>query len=735
MLVLFLPLTLAVQQPAAAPQYATDALRELVRAAAETNIRVPPGLASYRATVETEVALVGVDARGREQSVQVEQVAQQITWDRAGRLDQRVIGYRTQASVFTGLTALSVPTWVVPVLYGNRFSLFFGPRTDSARRRRQATAQDTTGPTRRLDAMHPLAANRDAIYRYSGGDTVAVVRPGGRSIPVVRVHVEPANPPPIRTSVLRGEILLDAATSQLIAMRGELLEIGGTTSLLGRLRNQLFHAVAYIDFESREVEQRYWLPATQRIELQIASPLAGEARYVWRFNSRFDDIEVTRADTILVAEESDTLAALPRRRTIASDTELASYDRWRWPLGEGTLELRADDFDDVVLAASGAAPGDIRIAAGLYARRFDEVLRFNRVEGLFTGIGARVRAFDARRSLSLGGSIGRAWHEDAARGGAFAEWDEHAWRLTGAAERRLEIANPFGALQPQGTSIAALLGTDDFDYLDRRQLILALERDALNGAARLETVAAVAADDDVSTSVSQGLFTVDSGFRENRPVDDGSYARVALSVIMNPDVYAEWARPGWTAGLRLEQGAGELAWMRVEANAGARATVGRFTATGSVEAGLVESGRIPLQQLFAVGGVTDVPGFEYKEFGGDRVIVTRATLRHALPIFQAPMHLPFGGPRRGRLPPLAPALAVGLRSVWADASRIATLDALGRLGTREPSGLLLTRPTGGVRSAASAGMLLFGGGLFVGVARRLDTGARWEFTFAPSLAL
>src|SRR5687768_241666 len=147
---LLLPLTLAVQQPAGTPQYSSDALRELVRAAAETNIRVPPGIASYTSAVETEIALVGVDSRGREQSVQVEQVAQRITWERTGRLDQRVIGYRTQSSVFTGLTAFNVPSWVVPVLYGNRFSLFFGPRADSGSRR-ERTARDTTGPTRRLD--------------------------------------------------------------------------------------------------------------------------------------------------------------------------------------------------------------------------------------------------------------------------------------------------------------------------------------------------------------------------------------------------------------------------------------------------------------------------------------------------------------------------------------------------------------------------------------------------------
>ena len=727
MLAILTSFALVVQPPVNGPRYSTDVLRELVRAAAETNVRVPASLASYTATVQTEAALVSVDSRQREQSVQVEQIAQAISWDRRGQVDQRVIGYRSQASVFTGFTTLTVPTWVVPVLYGNRFSLFFGPR------QRTRASRDSTPRARRVDAVHPLAADRDEVYRFSGGDTVAVVRPGARSIPVVRVHVEPAVTPAVRTTVLRGEILIEAATHHLIAMRGEILEIGGPVSLLARAGRQLVQAVGYVDFQSQEVEQRYWLPATQRIELQIGSPLAGDARAVWRFQSRFDDIAIVQTDTTRPPADADTLGALPRRRTIASDAEVSSYDRWHWDIGEGTAELRADDFGGII---DGPSDRDVlRISTGLYARRFDEVLRFNRVEGLFTGIGARARASTSRQSLSLGGTVGRAWHEGAVRGGVFAEWGASDWTLSVAGERRLEIANRFGDTRLLGSSgtIAALFGSDDFDYLDRRQLSANLERDLLAGEARLGVDAGIASDAGMSTTVSQGLFRVDSAFRSNRPVDRGSYARVGLSVVMHPDVYAERSRPGWTAGLRFEQGAGELSWMRVEGGAAARRTFGRLTTTSRVDAGLIESGRIPLQQLFAIGGATDVPGFEYKEFGGDRAFVARASVRYALPILEAPLRSPFG--RTQRLPPLAPTLAVGLRSVWTDASSPATFNALTRLGTRPEMGMLLSRPTDGIPAAASAGVLLFGGGLFVGVSRRLDRAARWSFTFAPSLAL
>ena len=720
-------LALALQQPVSDPRYSSDALRELVKAAAETNIRVPQGLASYTATVETEVVLASVDHRGREQSVQVEQVAQAIGWGRSGRLGEQVIGYRVQASVFTGVTALTIPTWVVPVLYGNRFSLLFGPRQDAR------TRGDSARAMRRVQAVHPLAADRDEIYRFAGGDTIAIIRPGGRSISVVQVLVEPATTPSIRTSVLRGEILIDASTHQLIAMRGEILQIGGSTSLLARVGGQLVEAIAYVDFQSREVEGRFWLPATQRIELQIASPLAGDARAVWRFNSRFDDIEIAWGDTTATVSPTDTIAALPRRRTMAGDTELAAYDRWRWRMGEGTADLRADDFDEI--AGRGFGADGIRLTTGIHARRFDEVLRFNRVEGVYTGIGARARVATPERTVALGGSVGRAWHEGAVRGGVFGELDAREWRLTAAGERRLEIANRFGDTRIQGSTFAALFGSDDFDYLDRRQLLVTLEQQVGERDALLEAEGSIASDEGMSTVVRRGLFQVDSAFRENGPVDAGSYARVALSLVVHPTVHAQGARAGWTAGFRVEQAAGVLSWAKLEANAAARHDVGRFTTTVRLDAGVAESGRIPLQQLYAVGGLTDVPGLEYKEFGGDRAVVARTTLRYALPILEAPLHLPLPRAVRTRLPPPAPALAVGVRGVWTDASSAATLNALGRLGTRTGSGTLLTRPTDGIPAAASVGVLLFGGGLFIGVARRLDTGAHWSFTFAPGLAL
>lgn len=729
MLLIALSVPLLLQAPAGDPGYATDALRELVRAAAETNARVPAGLASYTATAETEVALVGVDQRSHEQTMLLEQIAQSVAWDRTGQLDQWVIGYRSQSSVITTLTALSLASWIVPVLYGNRFGLLFGPAPASRKRK------PTDKPPRRVESIHPLSPRRDEIYRFSGGDTIVVIRPGARTIPVVRIRVEPVVAPAVATNVLRGELMVDAASHQLISLRGEILEVGGRGSVGRRLRSGLFTAVGYVDFQSREVDARFWLPGAQRIELQISSSLAGDGRAVWRFQTRFDDIAVATNDSVgATGTGADTLAALPRKLALATEAELASYPAWRWKLGEGTADLRVDDFGDVEqLRIEARGPGP---TVEFYARRFDDLFRFNKVEGAFTGVGFRARAANRKDGLAIGGTLGRAWSEEAIRGGGFAEWNAPRWRLSAIGERSLETANRFADSPRRGDWGAALIGSsDDFDYLDRRAFGLKLERDLSLARGRLVAEGGWASDRTARASISRGLFGSDSGFRPNRPIDPGSYGVISVSATLYPDVTGESIRPGWTAGARIEYGTGDLDWTRAEVRAGWRHVRGRLITTGRIDAGLVESDQVPLQQLFAIGGESDALGFEYKEFGGDRAAIGRTSVRYALPFLQRPFHPPFMRSPRSRIPGIAPALAVGVRSVWTDASSRTTLDALSRFGMRSGTGLLATRPTHGAPAAASVGVLLFGGSIFLGWSRRLDSDSPWTFTFARGSAL
>jgi hypothetical protein len=114
--------------------YSTAAVRQLVERASVANRRVPDALRGYRARVESEMAFIARQPDGTEQTFTVEQTASTVRWDRSGRFEQRVIGYRSQ-SVGVTMSAVGMfrQAWAVPILYGNRITLLFGLQ-DSTRR-------------------------------------------------------------------------------------------------------------------------------------------------------------------------------------------------------------------------------------------------------------------------------------------------------------------------------------------------------------------------------------------------------------------------------------------------------------------------------------------------------------------------------------------------------------------------------------------------------------------------
>jgi hypothetical protein len=82
------------------------------------------------------------------------------------------------------------------------------------------------------------------------------------------------------------------------------------------------------------------------------------------------------------------------------------------------------------------------------------------------------------------------------------------------------------------------------------------------------------------------------------------------------------------------------------------------------------------------------------------------------------------------LPALSPGLSVGVQSGWADAPSRAARTAIQRLDTRPPDRLALyapiATPTDGVRASLTAGVRLFGSGLFLGGTRAVDQAAPWR---------
>lgn len=736
---MMLPLLFAVAVLSGDSTYATPALRTLIDRAAERNRTAPAALRAYRAHVESEIAVMSHRADGRETAVSIEQSLGEVRWARDGSFEQHLTAYRSRQSGPT-LSSLAFlrHAWAIPMLYGDRLALFFG--TDSS----TPALRDGTVPVDSqpgILAVHPFGALRDDVYRFGGGDTIAVMRTPQRTIPLVRILVEPrAVQPRWPVVVFRGEIDIDATRGEIVRMRGAFQTLGRRGAVKQHVLVVPVETVAFVELESREVDGQFWLPSYQRIEAQVAVAGSGETRTAFRVVSHFAEVHVTatedNGEVALLQDSgaqpdfgppprlgSDSLAVRPHRLTLAPADSLDLGTAWRLPLGEATETVHADDFLDL-------APDEWRVTgrprAGLVMRRAADVLRFNRVSGVTTGLAGEVRMRDALPGTVLHADAQWAWNEGTLRGGVGARRERGTWLLQSRVGRSLDVTNDFAAPRDSGGGLLeAVFGVDDYDYVDRSAATLSLTHAVGDDDALAITLGAGLGNDRGEvTRVSRGLVGLDGNYRPNRFVDEGGYGKASLVLDWHPAVNLDVMRQGLGVRLAWTGAAGGLRWQRIEARLNARAQLGRLGFALRADAGALLGGDPPTQQLFELGVREGLLGYEYKAFAGDRAALVRALATWQLPFWHSPLRL-FGAPW---LPAAAPALAISLQSgatAVSSAGAAAAVERLGVAGTGTTA-TPFSIPSDGFRSSLEVGLRFFGGGIGIGMARPLEPGTTWR---------
>ena len=702
--------------------YTSEALRDLVAAAAIENHAPPPAFRGYRAHVETEMSLLMRDTLGRERAAQIEQLASSVRWTRGAEYGMHVVGYRAQ-SLGPSVSTLSFLTgWTEPSLYGERILL--GVQFIDGKKK----VADVKKPDRdSIFAVHPFSSDRQQFYRFSGGDTVTILRSPGRAIPIVRIHVAPHLVEASRFAAFDGEIDLDATRHQIVRMRGKFVVLGkkkSGRSLLERMPG--LTAVAYAEFVNAEIDQRYWLPAFQRTEFQTTLAILGRDRAVMRIVSKFSNYSVDDTSAAVLAA-NDSLH-VRRRTTWATSDSVSRFGQWGAPLGEATTSVTAGDFDDV-------APDAWRVTGAtkveLVPTNWDNLLRYNRVEGLFTGAEINVRMRSAFPGFSYGGSIGWAWTEKTIKGALHASLKRGLNTFSVGTERVLASTNDF-ILPGEGRSdgINGLIASfDDYDYVDRRTALFTLSHVAGSIERAIVTAQAGLGQDRSEISrLDHGL--VGGGFfRPNRRSDDGSYAYGAVDADLHPSVSAEFVQPGFGARVHYEVGRGGLNWQRAEIGLSAREYWGPILLSLHADGGVVTGKRIPPQTLFELGGSSILSGYGYKQFAGDQAALFRSYSSYTLPILRAPRRVW----RTVYVPGLAPGFAAGMQGGWTRLSGTAARTAVTGLGSLK-DGTPLSESTDGVRATVGFGATLFSGNFHFGLARPIDRQARWRVVagFGPS---
>jgi hypothetical protein len=753
-----LAVVLLLQLSAAAPPaatYSSPALEAFVAAAAVANRAPPAELLGYRGRIESELSLIVRDTLGRERVAQVEQFAMAARWRRGVDYDLRIVGYRSQ-TVGVPYSALSFArSWTIPYLYGNRLTLGvdFGQDGSSATSRTAGADSARRSAARRADtlhAVHPLAADRARFYRFAGGDTIAVLHSRARAIPIVRVRVTPfldSVRGSVRVGVFDGEIDFDADRHEIVRMRGQFVassESRGRRFSLSRLPGIV--AVAYVELVNAEVDGRYWLPAFQRSEFQATFAPLGAGRSVFRLVSRFRELNVTagitaldssRTDSLRGAQAADSAPGYRRRLSFAPSDSVSSYRDWAEPMGAASARVSASDFDDLApdaWRATGAPRFD------LAPTKLEELFRFNRVEGAYTGVAASERFRDAAPGLTAHAYGGWAWTERTARGGASVAYQRGPSTFGARFDRALASTNDFTPpLEDGGDGFAALIGgLDDQDYIDRRVAIVSLTRSLgtlpAEATSRGMLVVEAGVGEDRAEVARLGRSPLRVGhFRPNRGSLTGRYARGAATIEIHPDVTGLYLEPGIGVVASYEIAAGGLRWQRAELTIAARKNLSDFVIAARANGGLVAGRPLPPQQLFELGGENALPGYDYKEFTGDRAAAAGLLAGYSFPLLRRPWRIV----RSLVIPGLSPGVAVGAQGGWTEISSAAARVAVLGLdpgaeiecsvsgACAEP----LSTETRGIRATIDGRVTFFGGLVGVGVARPIDRAARWRLAF------
>ncbi|MEP6832296.1 MAG: hypothetical protein ABJB74_02835 [Gemmatimonas sp.] len=718
----------ANQASAQTPVAHTDsALLALLQIASVQN-RLPRDLLSYTANVETEIAVVLRREEGTETVVSLEQIAGTARWTRTGTFEQHLTGQRSQ-QLSVSISALTFLTeaWLSPTLYGNRLrTRVNNPNGRDGRRpvRTGAGKPDT------VQIIHPLAVDRDRYYTYSRGDTLVTLASGARHIPIVRVHVEPRADLHDTVTVFVGDMDLDASRGTLVRLRGHFVRVRDLKG--SRFGFKLADAIAYLEFENAEREGKYWLPTVQRIELQLSAPVLGEGRYIVRIVTRFPTMVVndTTLDSATIARTDSIRTFLRRRLTYASADSMAKYAAWNYEFGAITGGMHSDDFNDIApdrLRPTGKPRFDIA------ATRAADVLHYNRIEGLYTGLGAKLSLRDRAPGVVVRGNVGWAWKEQTARGRLSVERKSGLWTTVVRAGRSLDITNDFRNVLDSGATLGALGSNDPYDYVDRKTVSFGIARSSFGKRATLRLDYGFADDRYDPTRLEHGLFGKGT-FAPNRGVDEGSYRRFATTFEWHPNVNAEAVQPGYSARAYYERGDGTLTYQRAELRAVAREVRGPFTWVVRGDVGEVFGRDIPPQQLFELGRGQNLPGYDNKEFAGSRAAVLRTNFIYTSPFLANPIRLT----KRIWIPGIAPGVSAGIQSGWTDARTDAARASIFRLGQFTDSlGVTrnVSRVTEGVRATTSFGLRFFNGAIFAGWARAIDHPASWKFILAGGRTL
>ena len=656
--------------PPGAGGWDTPRAREIVRRVAEARRRHPYGdtaLHAFRARAEGHTyflfdpgpaaSLLG--APGGTRLVRADQLALRVAWREPGYSRQTIVGRRSENLLPTEIQYHADHLRVLLENFDATISMGRG--------------------TEVRDVPHPASPQGLPVYEYRLADSLEV-RLAGERRRLYRLEVRPRNPD--RPAVV-GEIFVDGDEPAVARL--------SVTFTPSAYRDPQLEHVS-VDLESGLIDGEFWLPVRQTTEVhRQATWLDVPAGGTIRTRFRVTDYRLNPADPVRVSP-GERLVSRP-------DSVLARYDGWERGLFDGPSgETRRPATGDADLrevrerarrlvgrrTLSGLAP------SRLYLPDASHALRVRRGEGVLIGAGARHRGAGWEASAWAGYPFGAERPEARVAVGS----EGRSGPALEGCLRCLSDIGPFAASSGVGASLSAVAGGGDYRDPWFRSGLEASWRFPLDGGSLR-----VAAAGEEQTAAREVPGPQSGGdVQAVRPVREGTTARLEAGL---EAPLGRLLGAGWRASLSVEGATAEVgdfgysrALLRLEGRSPSPAE--QPVAWSLRLAAGVSGGDVPAQRLFLLGGRGTVPGYRFRPWGGDRVLLGRV------------------GGAADLAPPWIRA-RVRASAGWTEIGG-AGERAAGRLGVDGSGGL---RPSGG------AGLGLFWDLLRVNVDRGLRDG-RWS---------
>ncbi len=590
---LALALLAAAGRPLRAQAREGAAVDTLVARAVEARMaaRAEPALHRHVSRAEGMLFFLAEFGDGAEpRLIKADQLAVEVYWEAPNRSKQIVTAWRERRDLPTDIRYHRDHLGMVTDEFGDAIRLGDGDEV--------------------LDVPHPLSRAGRSRYRFRLADSLTIAGTG-RSIRVHALQVRPIDP---AVPGVVGTLYLDVETGALVQFR-----FGFTASAF---RQPDLEAISVV-LENALLEQRWWLPFRQEIEIRRRTAwLEVPIRTIIRGRWTIGDYEIGRA----LPPGIFAGGAYGGLRQPDADA-----GPWEEPMDEAVRRtlgpvLRADlegvrrTVGDLVGAAAEAGP-PARLALG----SLSDLVRVNRVQGFTVGAGTALRV-GRLATLRLRGAYGTADGQLTSAVAVERPLGGSGTRLVLGAERTLADVAAWPVASGLLNSFLAQEGPQDFgDYVRLERL--AAEAVVPWGSQGRVTVGARL---ERSVSVATDLAWAARGHRANPSLGVGEIAAVRAGYRIGgrrPDA-------ALASGL-VEVGWGDRRYARLMGEGALPVPAGPGMLVSSVRVALATEG-VPPYLTTPLGGRGTLVGEAFRAFGGRQAGLARLEWR-------VPVRLPWRG--------------------------------------------------------------------------------------------